>query len=320
MAAKMEAKRAVNKAFRMGGEKNVSEGNHYSGVSASGLSDYFFGRQSQDDYYEEEEEEELYYYDDEEYDSEEEEEELSIDDESFRDLQGEWDENEDEEDLSDVEINEEEEEKDWRKKSINNLLNENRLIRSSETFLKREESNSPKSPEEKNQNQCSICLEDLEETSVPISVQGCNHVFCKECLANYIAFKTQDASNLFHQVTFVTREGKLRTRLEVVGSYGIPCPARHCRHVMLINELVPVVNPQTVDQFLRFSAIHQRQALEIQEGREGDGEEEIIPIHNNNGSKICTICKKEVFGKIVKVKMASNYFYFLKKYRKVIFL
>lgn len=36
--------------------------------------------------------------------------------------------------------------------------------------------------------------------------QTCRHRFCRECLAGYIAYKSEDISCLYHRLTYITRE------------------------------------------------------------------------------------------------------------------
>ncbi|PRP83830.1 IBR domain containing protein [Planoprotostelium fungivorum] len=110
--------------------------------------------------------------------------------------------------------------------------------------------------EKEKQTRCFICLEDLVDCEDPTTVEGCNHVFCRTCLANYIDFKSKDAQRLYHRITLITRESPQVVRVEDINAYGISCPASDCTHVMLINELVPVAEMSSIQRFLNVSRNH----------------------------------------------------------------
>eukprot|EP01114_Cavostelium_apophysatum_P007258 TRINITY_DN1922_c0_g1_i1.p1 TRINITY_DN1922_c0_g1~~TRINITY_DN1922_c0_g1_i1.p1 ORF type:complete len:331 (-),score=60.87 TRINITY_DN1922_c0_g1_i1:518-1510(-) len=108
---------------------------------------------------------------------------------------------------------------------------------------------------------CSICLDD--DLSDLVSVNECEHKFCRGCLSDYIGFKTADIHCLYHQVTLLSIKNSVM-KVEDLKTYGVPCPAQGCRHVMMVNELKPLATPAAIEQFDRFSKIH-KDNLEILE-------------------------------------------------------
>ncbi|PRP80886.1 helicase domain-containing protein [Planoprotostelium fungivorum] len=117
------------------------------------------------------------------------------------------------------------------------------------------------------QSRCFICLEDLVDCQDLITIKGCSHVFCQECLSSYIAFKSRDVACIYHRVTLLNREAEKTIRIENVNAYGIPCAAMGCTHVMLINELVPVADMDTIQRFIDMSKIHRANEAVIAENR-----------------------------------------------------
>lgn len=69
------------------------------------------------------------------------------------------------------------------------------------------------------------------------------------------------------QITWITQEKSFILKIEVFKSYGVPCPAMGCHHVMLINELKNVSIGSALDQFQRFSKVHEENLLRIEELR-----------------------------------------------------
>jgi hypothetical protein len=105
-------------------------------------------------------------------------------------------------------------------------------------------------------------------------------------------------------VTLVKKEkGGLALSVEVLKTYGVPCPAMGCKHVMLINELLPVATEQAIEQFKRFSAVHEENLKRIEELRkEKEKKQEFICVgcqHVNivtrkghRGRMRCTRCQR----------------------------
>ncbi|PRP81313.1 ATP dependent helicase [Planoprotostelium fungivorum] len=116
---------------------------------------------------------------------------------------------------------------------------------------------------EEMQTRCFICLEDLVDVDDVVSVKGCQHMFCRECLGHYISYKSRDSSLLYHRITLVHREAEQTLRIENVDAYGIPCPAKQCQHIMLINEMIPVADQEAIDTFLRMSEVHRTNQAEL---------------------------------------------------------
>eukprot|EP01117_Protostelium_nocturnum_P008851 TRINITY_DN3173_c0_g1_i2.p1 TRINITY_DN3173_c0_g1~~TRINITY_DN3173_c0_g1_i2.p1 ORF type:complete len:399 (-),score=140.50 TRINITY_DN3173_c0_g1_i2:86-1282(-) len=132
---------------------------------------------------------------------------------------------------------------------------------------------------EEDLKKCFICLEDFEPGDAEniVTVQNCGHRFCRECLGQYIAFKSSDSSCLYHQITLTHREKKEVIRLESLNAYGIPCPAHSCFHVMLINELVPVATTHAIDRFLRFSEVHREELAQRNAQRNAEPDLHVCP-------------------------------------------
>jgi len=131
---------------------------------------------------------------------------------------------------------------------------------------------------------CEFSKED-EQTGNLIAIEECKHKFCKDCLSNYITFKTSDAACLYHTVTLMTKEGESILKVEVLNTYGVACPALGCSHVLLINELKPIASAHALDQFFRFSKVHQEN---LQDQKENKGEKDIpmkCPKCGHNGVK-----------------------------------
>jgi len=165
-------------------------------------------------------------------------------------------------------------------------------------------------------NECSICLTDFEDDlSELVTVNQCKHKFCKECLSNYITFKTNDMKALAHRVKFVTREKNFILTIEDTTAYGIPCPARNCKHVMLAEEIVPLATPSAIENFKKFSDLHkenvpfveaQRRELERRLEREAEAKIHVCPkwgcgsevfIPTKRGRLKCSVCKVPVCKK-----------------------
>eukprot|EP00027_Filamoeba_sp_ATCC50430_P001741 CAMPEP_0168556834 /NCGR_PEP_ID=MMETSP0413-20121227/9095_1 /TAXON_ID=136452 /ORGANISM="Filamoeba nolandi, Strain NC-AS-23-1" /LENGTH=247 /DNA_ID=CAMNT_0008587809 /DNA_START=85 /DNA_END=829 /DNA_ORIENTATION=- len=118
----------------------------------------------------------------------------------------------------------------------------------------------PKTPS----NECCICLDTIDDEDL-VPLKECSHRFCFECLQSYIHFKTSDINCLYHTVTICTREKDNVFSLEVLKTYGVPCPAQGCRHVMLIDELSPVANEKSMEQFHKFSEIHKDNLIRVEQ-------------------------------------------------------
>jgi len=109
-----------------------------------------------------------------------------------------------------------------------------------------------------NKFECPICMTDYSDdpTSI-VSISDCSHKFCKDCLSNYITFKTGDISCIYHTVILLKQESGTTINIEILKTYGIPCPGHNCRHVMQINELTPLGTNDALQQFARFIQLHQ---------------------------------------------------------------
>eukprot|EP01114_Cavostelium_apophysatum_P019159 TRINITY_DN6093_c0_g1_i1.p1 TRINITY_DN6093_c0_g1~~TRINITY_DN6093_c0_g1_i1.p1 ORF type:complete len:416 (-),score=55.27 TRINITY_DN6093_c0_g1_i1:55-1302(-) len=117
--------------------------------------------------------------------------------------------------------------------------------------------------------ECSICITDFSgEEEELVTLSQCKHKFCKECLSDYITFKSQDVAALFHHVTVIVRERTNILKIDDGDTYGIPCPARKCEHVMLFNELQPLATPEALHNFTKFSKVHQTNMEEVARERE----------------------------------------------------
>eukprot|EP01117_Protostelium_nocturnum_P019834 TRINITY_DN8694_c1_g1_i1.p1 TRINITY_DN8694_c1_g1~~TRINITY_DN8694_c1_g1_i1.p1 ORF type:complete len:365 (-),score=97.13 TRINITY_DN8694_c1_g1_i1:48-1142(-) len=285
----MEAKEylRVFESVRYGekGTKAKPEGDLYEGMCASEVSDYLLGLDEED-------------YDDEEW---EEQYDLDLDAELLASIQNlrksfqlmeQRDENYPKEEY-------------WKKRSVETLFRgissiesteivEGKSLRESiELYINgKEEWNSEDEDEleicEKKekilppQNQCFICLEEFEPDADIVKLQSCSHRYCRECLNNYICFKSNDAACLYHHIHLIYKEKKMVVRIDEMNAYGIPCPALQCKHVMLINELVPVATTSAIDRFLRFSEIHKQSLIDLENM---PNEEEIDPV--------CPKCQQE---------------------------
>jgi len=127
--------------------------------------------------------------------------------------------------------------------------------------------------------ECRICLTDYsdEPTSI-VSIEECEHKFCKDCLSNYITFKTGDISCLYHTVVLCTQERENIFKIEQLKTYGVPCPGHNCRHVMRINELTALGTNDALQQFDRFSKIHK------------DNLDQLIKQENPKADPVCPRC------------------------------
>jgi len=132
---------------------------------------------------------------------------------------------------------------------------------------------------DRNSNECSICMETEEEL---IRIKSCLHTFCKACLTNYISFKTSDASCIYHHVTLIRKmKAGISMHIEDVKVYGVLCPSLGCKHVMMVDELIPLATSQAVDQFQRFSTVHAENLARIEELRKEQSKKR---------EHICTSC------------------------------
>jgi len=142
---------------------------------------------------------------------------------------------------------------------------------------------------ESNTKECSICLDEPDEL---VTISECKHKFCKECLSNYIGFKTDDVNSLFHHVTAVMQQleddedsymcSKKRNkilRIDDYDTYGVTCPGRKCKHVMLPSELSAFASPSALEHFDRFSRIHRANLNEIE--RQKEQEQELLRAKEN---------------------------------------
>ena len=91
-----------------------------------------------------------------------------------------------------------------------------------------------------------------DESENLIAIKDCHHKFCKECLCNYINFKTGDAAGLYHEVRLLTYEKKNVIKLDILKTYGIPCPSMKCKHVMLLKELEPLSTEAALSQYVPY--------------------------------------------------------------------
>jgi len=260
----------------------VGHEGHFEGMSASKISNYLLGV-STGSWYDSEEEDDFHddrfeLWDDEAFEDEE-------DDDYYNNL------------IADVtslrdkaEIKEEDEETehkrmlDWRKKSMGDRFERNDVVDSepmdhgvslkeSREILRRQhysEQSEPAVPKKSTvmaeySTRCAICQEDFEADSPITTVKTCGHRFCKECLSEYIAYKAEDVSCLYHHVTFIQREKGRVMSIFDHNAYGIPCPGHLCTHVMLIDELVPATSYGTISRFVRFSQVHRANYQEQQE-------------------------------------------------------
>jgi len=136
-------------------------------------------------------------------------------------------------------------------------------------------------------NECTICLTDFEDQPEDlVTINQCKHKFCKDCLANYISFKCNDAKALAHDLKFVTREKSFILTIQKTTAYGIPCPSTKCKHVMLAEEIIPLATPLALENFKKFSELHkeniplieaQRRELERRLEREAEEKIRICP-------------------------------------------
>jgi len=134
-----------------------------------------------------------------------------------------------------------------------------------------------------NDRTCSICMDDIEEEDLA-TVKGCEHKFCRSCLAGYCTFKTMDAASIYHQVTWLTPlEQKFAFQLDVFETYGIPCPSHKCKHVIAEKELKVYTTEDAIERFLRFCNLHNENTKRIAE------------LHNNPNPEekelICPKCR-----------------------------
>jgi len=260
----------------------VAHEGHFEGMSASKISNYLLGV-STGSWYDSEEEDDFQderyeLWDDEAFEDEE-------DDEYYNNL------------IADVtslrdnaEIKEEDEETehkrllDWRKKSMGDRFEQNGVVDSepmehgvslkeSREILRRHhysEQSEPPTPKKNSvmteySTKCAICQDDFETDTAITTVKTCGHRFCKECLSEYIAYKAEDVSCLYHHVTFIQREKGRVMSIFDHNAYGIPCPGHLCTHVMLIDELVPATSYGTITRFMRFSQVHRANYQALQE-------------------------------------------------------
>jgi len=135
------------------------------------------------------------------------------------------------------------------------------------------------SEEKKDPNECSICIENFAEEDL-VRIKSCRHIFCKDCLQNYISFKSSDASCIYHHVTLIrTMKNGSTLHIEDLQVYGVLCPSLGCKHVMMVDELIPLATKQAVDQFQRFSQVHEENLKRVEEFRkEQTKKKEIICI------------------------------------------
>lgn len=115
-------------------------------------------------------------------------------------------------------------------------------------------------------NECSICFDDIPPGQ-KIVIQGCQHVFCKDCMTEYCNFKTSDASCLYHHVQLVEREKKGIFRIHDLNTYGVKCPSHKCGHVMLEPELKQIISVVLLERFGRFSQLHAENLKKMKELR-----------------------------------------------------
>jgi len=137
---------------------------------------------------------------------------------------------------------------------------------------------------------CAICMTDYsDDPTSMVSIEECSHKFCKDCISNYITFKTGDISCIFHTLVLLKQESKIILNIEHLKTYGIPCPGHNCRHVMQINELKSLGTNEALQQFERFSELHKNnlllQANQLQ----------ILPIQPN-----CPVCHAKSIRKLKK--------------------
>jgi len=129
--------------------------------------------------------------------------------------------------------------------------------------------------------ECTICLTDFEDANELVVISECKHKFCRECLANYISYKTGDVSAIFHHITSVSRQQEddedsmicstKRNRVLIVDDkdvYGIPCPANKCKHVMLRSEVAAFATSTALEHFEKYSRIHKSNLEIIKEERD----------------------------------------------------
>jgi hypothetical protein len=48
-----------------------------------------------------------------------------------------------------------------------------------------------------NSDECGICLDKCEDAFI---VKDCGHTFCRSCISDYVSFKVQDISTIYHKV------------------------------------------------------------------------------------------------------------------------
>jgi len=101
---------------------------------------------------------------------------------------------------------------------------------------------------------CTICMEEIQKDKM-VTLRGCDHQFCGDCLSDYCKIKSGDIATLLHKVSWLSPLKKNTYQLEVFKIYGIPCPARQCSHVMALSELQTIADPESVDRFKRFSEL-----------------------------------------------------------------
>jgi len=163
-----------------------------------------------------------------------------------------------------------------------------------------------------NTNECSICLTEFEplkfdETDCLITIQECHHKFCKECIQNYVEFKTSDIASIYHEVTLVTYENRYKIRVDETTMFGVPCPALKCKHIMDIKEFKPVASSTILERFERLLRVHtdnqERIKTELSKREQRKQEEErnkpkcrncfgTVFIRTRKGGHACAACKK----------------------------
>jgi len=101
---------------------------------------------------------------------------------------------------------------------------------------------------------CTICMEEIQKDKM-VTLRGCEHQFCGDCLSDYCKIKSGDIATLLHKVSWLSPSKKNTYQLEIFKIYGIPCPAHQCSHVMALSELQTIADPESVDRFKRFSEL-----------------------------------------------------------------
>jgi len=91
---------------------------------------------------------------------------------------------------------------------------------------------------------CSICCNECE--MIPVS--SCSHLFCKDCIIDYIHFKIDDFSNLRHQQCRVKYRDNVCSLLPYV-AVGIICPHRGCTSIISDEFIRSVGDPSDMERY-----------------------------------------------------------------------